>query len=500
MDVFLIPDHCSASEVITCLEKQHAMTKEQSLESHFSLLDTMDWRLYHAGYRLEVYENHSALLLIEAMHPLITLSFCKPIASAKDLDPLLYDRIGSLLGNRSLFPRANIHSHSLGFKILDSQNQASVALTLDALNIPDTSASPIHVVRFVPLQESKTEIENIKQTLLDIGLKISAHSLYEQVFLTLEIQLGAYSSKVIPKLTKRMPVEKAAAIIFKKLHKVILANVNGIIQDIDNEFLHDFRTSIRRTRSALSLFKDHLNVSTTHFRKEFQHLGKRSNTLRDLDVFLENQSDIHSLLPGDLSKGLLSFFNDLETHRQTELKKGIKTLTGKRFKRLQAEWSEFIELLLQNPSNTLIKEVADQIIHKRYSKVLQMGAALSENSGNDEFHQLRIQCKKLRYALEFFYHLYPAKNISRQIKILKSLQDHLGLLNDKHVHSEYLLQKINSQPAPSIPTAASLGGVITRLHADSITLRRDFDKVWTSFYKTATLKQVQKLYAPNIAE
>ena len=500
MDVFLIPDHCSASDVITLLEKQHAMTKEQSFESHFSLLDTMDWRLYQAGYRLEAYENHSALLLIESMHPLITVSSCKLIASAKDLDPLLSDRIGSLLGNRSLFPRANIHSFSLGYKILNSQDQATVALTLDTLNMPDTSVAPFHVIRFVPLQESKTEIEKIKKTLLDSGLKISAHSLYEQIFRTLEIQPGSYSSKVIPKLTKKMPVEEAAAVIFKELNKVSRANINGIIQDIDNEFLHDFRTSIRRTRSALSLFKDHLNVSYPHFRKEFQHLGRRSNPLRDLDVFLENQGDILSLLPEILAKGLLPFFKDLQTHRQTEHKKVVRTLSGKRFKHLQAEWTAFIERLLQNPSNILIKEVADQIIHKRYSKVLQRGATLSEYSSNDEFHQLRIQCKKLRYALEFFYHLYPPKNISRQIKILKSLQDHLGLLNDKHVHSEYLLQKINSQPAPSIQTAASLGGVITRLHADSVTLRREFKKAWSAFSKTASLKQVQQLYAPPCTE
>ncbi|MBD3376479.1 CHAD domain-containing protein [candidate division KSB1 bacterium] len=497
MDVFLIPDHYSPNDVITLLEKQHAMTKEQSFESHFSLLDTMDWRLYQAGYRLEVYENHSALLLIDAMHPLITLPFCKLIASAKDLEPLLSDRIGPLLGNRSLFSRANLHFYSSGYKILDSQNQASVALTLDTLNMLDILAPPIHVVRFVPLQESKVEIEKVKKTLLDSGLKISAHSIYEQIFRTLDIQPGTYKSKVMPKLTKRMTVEKAAAVIFKELNEVSQANIKGVIQDIDNEFLHDFRTSIRRTRSALSLFKNHLNVSCTHFRKEFRHLGKRSNKLRDLDVFLENQKYIHSLLPEDLSKGLFPFFEDLQAHRSIEHKKVAKTLSGKRFSHLQTEWSGFIKHLLQNPSNTLIKEVADQIIYKKYSKVLEMGTALSENSSNDEFHRLRIQCKKLRYALEFFYHLYPVKNISRQIKILKSLQDHLGLLNDKHVHSAYLLQIINSHPAPSILTAASLGGVITRLHADSITLRREFEKVWSVFKKTALLKQVQQLYGSN---
>ena len=37
----------------------------------------------------------------------------------------------------------------------------------------------------------------------------------------------------------------------------VLANVDGVLQDIDTEFLHDLRVSVRRTRSALKLFGEH---------------------------------------------------------------------------------------------------------------------------------------------------------------------------------------------------------------------------------------------------
>jgi CHAD domain-containing protein len=54
-----------------------------------------------------------------------------------------------------------------------------------------------------------------------------------------------------------------------------------------------------------------------------------------------------------------------------------------------------------------------------------------------QLHQLRIQCKELRYAFEFFAPLLGPE-IEPVIAVLEQLQDNLGALNDARVALELL--------------------------------------------------------------
>ncbi|MCJ7680591.1 MAG: CHAD domain-containing protein, partial [Candidatus Aminicenantes bacterium] len=69
-------------------------------------------------------------------------------------------------------------------------------------------------------------------------------------------------------------------------------NENGILEDIDPEYLHKFRVSVRRTRSALTQIKKVFPpAQTKKWKKKFDKLGRASNRLRDLDVFLSKKEE-----------------------------------------------------------------------------------------------------------------------------------------------------------------------------------------------------------------
>jgi len=53
-------------------------------------------------------------------------------------------------------------------------------------------------------------------------------------------------------------------------------------------------------------------------------------------------------------------------------------------------------------------------------------------------HQLRINCKKLRYLMEFFTLLLPPAEIKKLIRSLKMLQDNPGNFNDYSVQQQFL--------------------------------------------------------------
>jgi CHAD domain-containing protein len=79
--------------------------------------------------------------------------------------------------------------------------------------------------------------------------------------------------------------------------------------------------------------------------------------------------------------------------------------------------------------------------------VLKRGRKIDDDSPPELLHRLRIDCKKLRYLLEFFAELYPAKRIRPMIGALKKLQNCLGDYNDLTVELQSLARIVERLPA-----------------------------------------------------
>jgi CHAD domain-containing protein len=76
-----------------------------------------------------------------------------------------------------------------------------------------------------------------------------------------------------------------------------------------------------------------------------------------------------------------------------------------------------------------LPRTAQRILDRQVKRVKKRGRiARSEEEG--DLHRLRIALKKLRYTAEFFAPLYPRKDVTRYLRKLRGLQNHLGDLND----------------------------------------------------------------------
>ena len=113
-----------------------------------------------------------------------------------------------------------------------------------------------------------------------------------------------------------------------------------------------------------------------------------------------------------------------------------------------------------------IGEVARGRIARRWKRVVKRSRAIRDDTPEEGLHLLRIQCKKLRYLMEFFRGLYPAREISVSIKALKRLQDNLGDFNDYEVQQASLMefseQMVAEDLAPVI-TLMAMGRLVERL-------------------------------------
>ena len=97
----------------------------------------------------------------------------------------------------------------------------------------------------------------------------------------------------------------------------------------------------------------------------------------------------------------------------------------------------------------------------------KIARCIDENTEDGTIHQLRINCKKLRYLMEFFGPLFPEQEIKALIKSLKLLQDNLGNFNDYAVQQTFLRQvlseKMSCFAGREVKVAESVGALTAML-------------------------------------
>jgi CHAD domain-containing protein len=127
--------------------------------------------------------------------------------------------------------------------------------------------------------------------------------------------------------------------------------------------------------------------------------------------------------------------------------------------------------------------MARKLLRKRTKTVLRKGRAAGPDSSDKKLHKLRIRCKRLRYACEFFRDLYgePAQDFRKRVK---ELQDILGTNQDAVVARETLssyAQELPGSDEEMDPLQRAVGELMARHARRSRNARKEFFKAWEKF-------------------
>src|SRR5262249_49596659 len=145
----------------------------------------------------------------------------------------------------------------------------------------------------------------------------------------------------------------------------------------------------------------------------------------------------------DLSPLLADWSNRLGMARRLLL----ETLDGRDYGQFTMDFGQFVVVMSDIPpeesqESVHVRHVAPGLIYQQYG-IVRAYETILETISLDALHELRIQCKRLRYMLESFEDVLggDAKTV---IDSAKGLQDHLGDLQDARVANqimhEYTLQ------------------------------------------------------------
>ncbi|MBT8371362.1 MAG: CHAD domain-containing protein, partial [Deltaproteobacteria bacterium] len=446
---FNLPDGFNAQHFIRELADQFTIKKDRTVAEKLAIYDTFDWRLYNKS--LVLYVSGNKLLLRKLADSDIINSAditTIPVFIWNFPDGELKQRLAPIIKMRALLKFAEVNCRTTQYPILNKDEKTVVRLVHEEIRSSRAKNAPVLAIHLwlKPIKGYPKYARSLAKRLKEAGLE---KRLTEDVFFkaleAVDKKAGDYSAKVNIQLDPDMRSDEAVKVILRFLLQVIRINETHIEKDLDTEFVHDYRVAIRRTRSALGQIQYVFPAKTTdRFKKDFAFVGKLSNDLRDLDVYLLNEATYKAMLPPVLRDDIDPLFDHLRKKRSKAFQKVISGLKSNKYEKILKDWEAFLNKPRQDggtaPNAGLpIIDLACKRIYKKYRNVVKAGNPILENAEDEMLHVLRIHCKKLRYLMEFFSSLFPRKKINVLIDQLKKLQDNLGDFNDLCVQEEYLL-------------------------------------------------------------
>jgi CHAD domain-containing protein len=461
------------------------------LERERAYYDTFDGLLYAAGVSLVHEDGRLSLLERETGLIRASVNASAPNKSlfAHDVEPgALRDALLELTDVRTLLPLVHLHAREGRMSVLDADEKTVVRLTLEevALAGPNGAGSQLRPrLRITPVRGYDEERRHVQATLEhELGFKPAEEPLVDEAVRVGGGVPAGRSAKVDVPLHFEQRADVAAAAVLRALLEVIEANVEGSVEDLDSEFLHDLRVSVRRSRAVQrelgSVFPPR---ELAPFRAGFRWLQQESGDARDLDVHVLEFEVMRSLVPAPMQGDLDVLLDVLSAQRVRARRRLVTALRSKRATVLLSDWRTFLDGLeshdeAERPDAARpIGEVAGTRIRKVYAQMVRMGRAIDAHTPAEDYHELRKKGKELRYLLELFgAPLYPGEVVKPMVKTLKGLQDVLGRHQDREVQVSLLRAlgpEVGKRPAPE-PALMAIGALIGRLAEDERAARGEF--------------------------
>jgi len=507
---YTLPDGYNKQNLIKELADHYTIKKEPAVSERLTIYDTFDWRLFNKS--LFLYECGNRLFLRklaknEIMHTAEISTF--PVFIWDFPEGELKRLLAPVIKMRALIDLVALKSRSIPYCILNADEKTVARLTYEEFRISRKKNAPVLMTHLglKPIRGYPKYAYDLAKRIEAAEFMLSeADDLYFNALAVAGRKPGSYTASIDLQFDPDMHSDKAAKVLLRFLVQVMRINEAHIEKDLDTEFLHDFRVAIRRTRSALGQIRYVFPTKITdRFRKDFAFVGKLSNELRDLDVYLLHEEKYKGMLPPILRNDIEPLFDHLRKKRSKAFYKVIGGLQGKKYAKILRDWEAFLkkpERDSDDASNAKLPviDLARNRIYKKYRNVVKLGGQIAENTEDETLHVLRIHCKKLRYLMEFFSSLFPRKKIKILIYQLKKLQRNLGDFNDLSVQREYLLNIIEELPIShpqSKKTLAAIGSLIGTLEKEQQDVKDAFAKTFTDFASPANRGLFRELFAPT---
>ena len=257
--------------------------------------------------------------------------------------------------------------------------------------------------------------------------------------------------------------------------------------DRDPESVHQLRVATRRAIAAIDAFRDLIpGRRADWFEKQLCRIRRAAGEARDLDVLTDRLASTTPKPPAGKARARLVAM----LSKQREVSR--QPIRDRYEKLLEADWPGRVERLLEDVPARRRHATFGAYARRRFRPMVKRFFAAADRRlrDADEIHQLRIEGKKLRYAMEIFADVFPARVQARCADSLERLQETLGDFTDHATAADRFRRWSHDA------SAATHRDAIERLcnteEALADEARRKFAKWWSPSRRRALVRRFEQ--------
>jgi CHAD domain-containing protein len=275
------------------------------------------------------------------------------------------------------------------------------------------------------------------------------------------------------------PASQVARRTLRKRLDAVWTELQAAAGDRPNaDRVHRLRVATRRTLAAVDAFADLLPAKRREwFAKRLRRLRRAAGEARDLDVLTDRlgrevagpQPPVAGLAARDRLIAMLA-------RRQAASRGPIRQM---RDALLANDWHGRTERLLDRVGSRDADRPFADFARRRFRPLVARFFARADHRlrSADEMHRLRIEGKKLRYAMEIFARVFPVRECVRCADALERLQEALGDFTDHAAAADRLRRWARSDGIGMQQRTLAALHDVEAARADKA--RKAFAKWWT---------------------
>lgn len=282
----------------------------------------------------------------------------------------------------------------------------------------------------------------------------------------------------------------------------MLEHEDGSRTGDDIEDVHDMRVAIRRMRSAFRLLTPYFkSKAIAPYSRQLRKVARTLGTVRDLDVLIADLSQYAKDQPDEARAAMELVIARLDNRRSAARKRLNDAFDRGAYRRFVEDFGAFLtspgkgaRSVDDDTHPVQVRHVLPELIYHHLGAVRAYDGLIAD-ADLTTIHALRIEFKRLRYAVSLFNDVLGS-TIGDFITELKAIQDHLGRLNDLTVARERLTDVMSElDPDADAEAQAALQRYLDSLESEQQTLREGAANVWHRF----NTKKVQRNLAMAVA-
>ena len=238
-----------------------------------------------------------------------------------------------------------------------------------------------------------------------------------------------------PALDGAIPVGDGLVTVISHLLDVLLFWTDSFRRERRPEAIHQARVATRRLRSALSLYRPAACPELYAAAVALKHCAETLGAARDWDVFLGSTGPALTAVKAGDSR-IVALLRAASRQREAGYTALDDYLASPAFRHLTINLAAAAVLTpwqrMPNADPLLQAATAPfaaEVLARRLKRVRRRTRGLA-TLPIEALHELRKDCKRLRYTAEFFAPAFPAKHTKPFLRRLSMLQEELGTLND----------------------------------------------------------------------